>query len=36
MDYWLDFARDISVRKVAYAPSFGVDNWEYTEEQTVK
>lgn len=36
MDYWLDFARDISVRKVAYAPSFGVDNWEYTEEQTIK
>lgn len=36
MDYWLEFAKDLYLRKVAYAPSFGVDVWEYTEEQTKK
>lgn len=34
MDYWLEFAKDLKLRKVAYAPSFGVDVWEYTEIQT--
>lgn len=34
MDYWLDFAADLRAAKVAYAPSFGVDQWEYTESQT--
>ena len=34
MDYWLYFASDIPVMKVAYAPSFGVDIWEYSEFQT--
>lgn len=34
MDYWLEFASDLSVKRVAYAPSFGVDVWEYSEEQT--
>lgn len=36
MDYWLEFASDIPVIKVAYAPSFGVDKWEYDESQTVR
>ena len=35
LDYWLDFASDNNnIKKVAYAPSFGVDTWEYTEQQT--
>ncbi len=34
MDYWLEFAKDLKLRKVSYAPSFGVDVWEYTESQT--
>lgn len=34
MDFWLEFAKGLKVRKVAYAPSFGVDSWEYTEDQT--
>ena len=36
MDYWLEFAKELKLRKVAYAPSFGVDIWEYSEEQTVE
>lgn len=34
MDYWLVFAKDLKLTKVAYAPSFGVDVWEYSEQQT--
>lgn len=34
MDYWLDFASDLHMKKLAYAASFGVDVWEYTKEQT--
>ena len=34
--YFLDFLKENKeVRKIAYAASFGVDNWEYTEEQTL-
>lgn len=36
MDYWLEFASDLPIVKIAYAPSFGVDIWEYTKEQTEK
>ncbi len=36
MDYWLEFAYDMSLIKVAYAPSFGVDKWEYSNNQTAK
>lgn len=36
MDYWLEFASDIPVIKVAYAPSFGVDKWEYDECLTAR
>lgn len=31
---YLDFVRDINCRKIAYAASFGVDVWEYNNEQT--
>lgn len=31
---FLDFAKDWNVRRVAYAASFGTEEWEYTEEQT--
>lgn len=33
---FLDFACDWKIKRIAYAPSFGVDNWEYTEQQTNK
>lgn len=33
-DQFLQFARGRDVRRVAYAASFGVDEWEYTSEQT--
>lgn len=34
--YFLDFLKENKeVRKIAYAASFGVDNWEYTDEQTL-
>lgn len=32
--YFLEFITDDSVKKIAYAASFGVDEWEFTEEQT--
>ena len=33
-DAFLRFAKDWNVKRIAYAASFGVDNWEYTPEQT--
>lgn len=33
-NYFLDFLEDSDIRKIAYASSFGVDDWEFTEEQT--
>lgn len=33
--YFLDFARDWNIRKIAYAASFGVDDWELSEAQTI-
>lgn len=34
---YLDFVEDNdSVKKIAYAASFGVDNWEYSQDQTNK
>lgn len=33
-DAFLLFAKDWNIRRIAYAPSFGVDSWEYTVEQT--
>lgn len=33
--YFLDFvSENITVRKIAYAASFGVSNWEFTQKQT--
>lgn len=31
---YFDFAKDWDVRRIAYATSFGTEEWEYTEEQT--
>ena len=31
---YLAFANGMNISKIAYASSFGVDNWEYTPEQT--
>lgn len=31
---YLSFANNWEVKRIAYAPSFGVDEWEYTAEQT--
>ena len=33
-NYFLDFAKEWNVKRISYAASFGVDNWEYTDEQT--
>lgn len=34
-NYFLDFCRQRNdIRRIAYAASFGVDNWEYTKEET--
>lgn len=35
-DYYLDFLKDEKIRRIAYASSFGVDNWEYSKSQTKK
>jgi hypothetical protein len=32
--YFLDFAKNWDVKKIAYAASFGVDNWEFSKKQT--
>lgn len=33
-DMYLRFAKKSKIRRIAYAASFGVDNWEYSPEQT--
>lgn len=33
-NYFLDFLHGSYIRRLAYASSFGVDEWEFTEEQT--
>lgn len=33
-DMYLDFAKEQNVKRIAYAASFGTNEWEYTEEQT--
>lgn len=35
-NYFLDFTEGKRVRRMAYAASFGVDHWEYTEEMTAR
>lgn len=32
-DMFLDFAKDIKIKRIAYAASFGTDKWEYTKEE---
>lgn len=32
---FLDFSDGVNVKRIAYAASFGVDCWEYTEEQAI-
>ena len=31
---YLDFAKEWSIKRIAYAASFGTDEWEYNDEQT--
>lgn len=31
---FLDFAEHLNVKRIAYSASFGVDEWEYTDDQT--
>jgi len=33
-NYFLDFLEDKKILRIAYASSFGVDDWEFTAEQT--
>lgn len=33
---FLDFTETWNIKRIAYAASFGTDNWEYTPEQTTK
>ena len=33
-NYFLDFTKDTQVKRIAYAASFGTDEWEFTPEQT--
>lgn len=33
-NYYLKFAENLPIKRIAYAASFGVDNWEYTPKQT--
>lgn len=33
-NYFLDFAKNQHVKRIAYAASFGVDSWEFSEEDT--
>ncbi|MCQ4294870.1 polysaccharide pyruvyl transferase family protein [Pseudomonas stutzeri] len=33
-NFFLDFLQGSKIKRIAYASSFGVDEWEYTEEQT--
>lgn len=33
---YLDFAEDWNIKRIAYAASFGTEEWEYTTKQTIK
>lgn len=35
-NYFLDFTKDLSVKRIAYGASFGVPDWEFTYEETKK
>ena len=32
---YLDFAKEWDIKRIAYAASFGTEEWEYTDEQTI-
>ena len=32
---YLDFAKEWDIKRIAYAASFGTEDWEYTNEQTI-
>lgn len=36
LNYFLDFTKDLSVKRIAYAASFGTDEWEFTPKQTAE
>lgn len=36
MNYFLDFTEDMNVKRIAYAASFGTDEWEFSIEQTAE
>ena len=33
---FLDFTTGLDIKRIAYAASFGVDNWEYNQQQTIR
>lgn len=33
-DMYLDFVKERSIKRIAYAASFGIDDWEYSPKQT--
>lgn len=33
---FLDFAKDWNIKRISYAASFGTDEWEYSEESTMR
>lgn len=35
-DFFLDFAQNMNIKKIAYAASFGTDIWEFDSKQTKK
>lgn len=35
-NFYLSFIKNIKIKRLAYAASFGVDAWEYSEEETKK
>lgn len=35
-NFYLDFLKDKNTKRISYAASFGVDNWEYNETDTIK
>lgn len=35
-EMFLDFTKEMKVKRIAYAASFGTDDWEFNEEQTLE
>lgn len=35
-NYYLDVVENLNINRIAYAASFGVSNWEYNQEQTIR